>query len=91
MTRLGQRSRLLDRSFLRSSAVIAVAIAVMNVTTYGYTIIAAHTIDARIAELVDSKASLAARALDGDDTEVTGETSVQLDALVALLRDALKL
>jgi SNF2 family DNA or RNA helicase len=54
-------------------------------------IIAAHTIDARIAELVDSKASLAARALDGDDTEVTGETSVQLDALVALLKDALKL
>ncbi|MFD1722652.1 DEAD/DEAH box helicase [Amnibacterium endophyticum] len=54
-------------------------------------IIAAHTIDARIAELVDSKASLAARALDGDDTEVTGETSVQLDALISLLRDALKL
>ena len=54
-------------------------------------IIAAHTIDARIAELVDSKASLAARALDGADTEVVGETSVQLDALVALLKDALKL
>ncbi len=54
-------------------------------------IIAAHTIDARIAELVDSKASLAARALDGDDSEVTSETSVQLDALTSLLRDALKL
>ena len=53
-------------------------------------IIAAHTIDAKIAELVDSKASLAARALDGDDSEVTGETSIQLDALIALLRDALK-
>jgi len=39
-----QRSRLLDRSFLRSSAVIAVAIGVMNITTYGFTIIAAHTI-----------------------------------------------
>jgi O-antigen/teichoic acid export membrane protein len=39
-----QRSRLLDRRFLRSSAAIAVAIAVMNVTTYAYTIIAAHTI-----------------------------------------------
>ena len=39
-----QRSRLFDRAFLRSSAVIAVAIAVMNVTTYAYTIIAAHTI-----------------------------------------------
>jgi hypothetical protein len=54
-------------------------------------IIAAHTIDARIAELVDSKASLAARALDGDDSEVTQETSVQLDALISLLRDGLKL
>ncbi|MDH2445054.1 DEAD/DEAH box helicase [Amnibacterium sp. CER49] len=52
-------------------------------------IIAAHTIDAKIAELVDSKASLAARALDGDDSEVTGETSVQLDALIGLLTDAL--
>ena len=39
-----QRPRVLDRAFLRSSAVIAVAIAVMNVATYGYTIIAAHTI-----------------------------------------------
>lgn len=39
-----QRSRLLDRKFLRSSAVIAVAIAIMNVTTYAYTVIAAHTI-----------------------------------------------
>ena len=44
MTGTEQRSRLFDRSFLRSSAVIAVAIAVMNVTTYGYTIVAAHTI-----------------------------------------------
>ena len=33
-------------------------------------IIAAQTIDARIAELVDSKAGLAARALDGSDEEV---------------------
>ncbi len=53
-------------------------------------IIAAHTIDAKIAELVDSKAALAARALDGDDSEVQGETSVQLDALISLLTDALK-
>ncbi|MBJ7355928.1 polysaccharide biosynthesis protein [Nocardioides sp.] len=44
MTSTESRPRLLDRAFLRSSAVIAVAIAVMNVTTYGYTIIAAHTI-----------------------------------------------
>jgi O-antigen/teichoic acid export membrane protein len=44
VTSTESRPRLLDRAFLRSSAVIAVAIAVMNVTTYGYTIIAAHTI-----------------------------------------------
>ena len=39
-----QKARVLNRAFLRSSAVIAVAIAVMNVTTYAYTVIAAHTI-----------------------------------------------
>ncbi len=53
-------------------------------------IIAAHTIDAKIAELVDAKASLAARALDGDDSEYTAESSVQLEALIHLLRSALK-
>jgi SNF2 family DNA or RNA helicase len=53
-------------------------------------IIAAHTIDAKIAELVDAKASLAARALDGSDAEVTAESSVQLDALISLLNDALR-
>jgi hypothetical protein len=53
-------------------------------------IIAAQTIDARIAELIDSKAGLAARALDGSDEEVSSSTDVQLDALVALLTDALQ-
>jgi hypothetical protein len=52
-------------------------------------IIAAHTIDAKIAELIDSKAGLAARALDGSDEDVVSASSVQLDALVSLLRDAL--
>jgi hypothetical protein len=52
-------------------------------------IIAAHTIDAKIAELIDSKAGLAARALDGSDAEVKAEGDVQLEALAALLRDAL--
>jgi hypothetical protein len=52
-------------------------------------IIAAHTIDARIAELIDSKAGLAARALDGSDIEVGGESNIQLEALSSLLRDAL--
>ena len=53
-------------------------------------IIAAQTIDARIAELIDSKAGLAARALDGSEAEVASSSDVQLDALVALLTDALK-
>ncbi|MEJ3403324.1 DEAD/DEAH box helicase [Rathayibacter sp. YIM 133350] len=52
-------------------------------------IIAAHTIDAKIAELIDSKHGLAARALDGSDQEVTAADSVQLDALQHLLRQAL--
>jgi hypothetical protein len=53
-------------------------------------IIAAQTLDARIAELIDSKAGLAARALDGSDEEVSASTDVQLEALVALLTDALR-
>ncbi|MGY1815720.1 DEAD/DEAH box helicase [Blastococcus sp. SYSU D00820] len=53
-------------------------------------VIAAQTIDARIAELIDSKAGLAARALDGSDEAPGSSTDVQLDALVALLTDALQ-
>ena len=53
-------------------------------------IIAAQTIDARIAELINSKAGLAARALDGSDEEVSSSADVQLEALVALLTDALR-
>jgi SNF2-related domain/Helicase conserved C-terminal domain len=53
-------------------------------------IIAAQTIDARIAGLIDSKAGLAARALDGSDQEITPSADVQLEALVALLTDALQ-
>jgi hypothetical protein len=52
-------------------------------------IIASQTIDTRIAELLDSKAGLAARALDGSDEEVSSSVDVQLEALVALLTDAL--
>ena len=51
-------------------------------------IIAAQTVDARIAELIDSKAGLAARALDGSD-EVASSADIQLEALVSLLTDAL--
>ena len=52
-------------------------------------IIAAQTIDAKIAELIDAKQGLAARALDGLDVEPGSADSVQLDALIALLTDAL--
>ena len=52
-------------------------------------IIAAQTIDARIAELIDDKAGLAARALDGSDEELASSADIQLEALVALLTDAL--
>jgi SNF2-related domain/Helicase conserved C-terminal domain len=53
-------------------------------------IIAAQTIDTRIAELIDSKAGLAARALDGSDEEVSSSADLQLEALVGLLTDALQ-
>ncbi len=53
-------------------------------------IIAAQTIDARIAGLIDSKAGLAARALDGSDQEISSSANVQLEALAALLTDALR-
>jgi SNF2-related domain/Helicase conserved C-terminal domain len=53
-------------------------------------IIAAQTIDARIAGLIDGKAGLAARALDGSDQEASSPADVQLEALVALLTDALR-
>ena len=52
-------------------------------------IIAAQTIDARIAELIDDKAGLAARALDGSDEQVGSSVDVQLEALISLLTDAL--
>jgi hypothetical protein len=52
-------------------------------------IIAAQTIDAKIAELIDSKAGLAARALDGSDEEVSSSADIQLEALVVLLTEAL--
>ena len=52
-------------------------------------ILAAQTIDSRIAELIDSKAGLAARALDGSDEEILSSADVQHEALVLLLTDAL--
>lgn len=53
-------------------------------------IIAAQTIDSKIAALIDSKSGLAARALDGAaEEDASSSTDVQLDALVGLLTDAL--
>ncbi len=52
--------------------------------------IAARTIDARVAQLIDDKAGLAARALDGSDEEVVPSADVQLEALVTLLTEALE-
>ena len=52
-------------------------------------IIAAQTLDTKIAELIDSKAGLAARALDGSDEDFSS-VDVQVEALVRLLTDALR-
>nr|WP_218855760.1 DEAD/DEAH box helicase [Nocardioides daedukensis] len=52
-------------------------------------VIAAQTVDARIAELIDSKAGLAARALDGSEEEFSS-VDVQLEALVSILTEALE-
>ncbi len=52
-------------------------------------IIAAHTIDTKIAELIDRKQGLAGRALDGEAVEDGSTESVQEAALMHLLREAL--
>lgn len=52
-------------------------------------IIAAHTIDTKIAELIDSKQGLAQRALDGEAVDPQSSDSVQLSALMHLTRQAL--
>ena len=51
-------------------------------------IVAAQTVDQRIAELIDQKSGLSARALDGQETEAGVEGTMQVAALVALLRSA---
>ena len=52
-------------------------------------IIATQTIDPRLAQLIDDKAGLAARALDGSDEDVGSSADVQLEALISLLTEAL--
>ncbi|MFC7491236.1 MULTISPECIES: DEAD/DEAH box helicase [unclassified Knoellia] len=53
-------------------------------------IIAAQTIDSRLAQLIDDKAGLAARALDGSDEEIGSSADVQLEALMSMLTEALQ-
>lgn len=53
-------------------------------------ILAAQTIDTRIAELIDQKSGLAARALDGEEAEVGVETTMQVAALIAVLTGELE-
>ena len=53
-------------------------------------IVAAQTIDPMLAQLIDDKASLVARALDGSDEQVDSSADLQLKALVSLLTDALR-
>jgi SNF2 family DNA or RNA helicase len=52
-------------------------------------IIAAQTIDAKIAELIDSKQGLAVRALEGIEIEPGSQDSVQLEALMHVLKRAI--
>jgi hypothetical protein len=52
-------------------------------------ILAAQTIDTRIAELIDVKSGLAARALDGEESEAGVETTMQVAALISLLTGTL--
>jgi SNF2 family DNA or RNA helicase len=53
-------------------------------------ILAAQTVDTRIAELIDQKSGLAARALDGETIEAGVETTMQVAALIAVLTAALE-
>jgi SNF2 family DNA or RNA helicase len=53
-------------------------------------VIATQTIDTRVAELIGSKAGLAARALDAEVEEAEGGFDLQLEALVGLLTAALE-
>jgi len=53
-------------------------------------IVAAQTVDQRIAELIDQKSGLSARALDGQESEVGVEGTMQVAALIALLEAELE-
>ncbi len=53
-------------------------------------VIAAQTLDPRIAALVQSKSGLAAKALDGADIDLDDPVDIQTETLVGVLTDALE-
>ncbi len=61
-----------------------------NVPVTAWRIVAAQTVDQRIAELIDHKSGLALRALDGDEEADTVEGTMQEAALGNLLIAALE-
>ncbi|MGO3650101.1 C-terminal helicase domain-containing protein, partial [Agrococcus casei] len=52
-------------------------------------IVAAQTVDTRIAQLIDAKANLAGRALDGAPEMTQSSNEIQIEAMAALLQQAL--
>ncbi|MGO1542947.1 MAG: DEAD/DEAH box helicase [Gulosibacter sp.] len=53
-------------------------------------ILASQTIDAHVAELIDSKQGLAARALEGTDEGEIQSEDIQVEAIVTMLHEGLK-
>jgi SNF2 family DNA or RNA helicase len=53
-------------------------------------IIASQTVDAHVAELIDAKQGLAARALEGSDEGETASDSIQVEAIVNMLLERLR-
>ncbi|SJM48528.1 DEAD/DEAH box helicase [Gulosibacter sp. 10] len=53
-------------------------------------ILASQTIDAHVAELIDSKQGLAARALEGTDEGEAQSEDIQVEAIIGMLREGLE-
>nr|WP_225751037.1 DEAD/DEAH box helicase [Pseudoclavibacter sp. Marseille-Q3772] len=53
-------------------------------------ILAAQTVDAHVAELIDEKQGLSARALDGSDVAETSSEDIQVEAIVRMLLEHLQ-
>lgn len=61
-----------------------------DVPVTAWRIIAAQTVDAHVAELIDAKQGLAARALDGSDEAEISSEDIQVEAIVTLLLERLR-